>query len=319
MRLIAMAHKFAPVGMTVYGRLHHVRRTVEALKRNRHAAESELYIFSDAAKPGDEEKIADVRAYLRTITGFCKVHVIERSENNRFRNNQEGRELLFEEYGRFIFLEEDIVTAPTFLAFMNDALVRFRDDPRVLAINGYTPPIEVPSDYVRQVMLLPRFAAWGFAIWKEWFDEIEMNVTPTMYRDIRSDAQRCPEYCIGGNDILSQLWLQAHGYINALDVRIDYSMFARGRRYVVCPTRSLALTTGCDGSGEHWVKQTDKYEVRLGEYDELSAADMLVQPDERIIAQLKDFYSLDVRGRIVLTAMDAGIYPYWRKFKGWLR
>lgn len=311
-----MSGDYAPIGISVYARLQHIRQTIAALQRNHLAAESELFLFSDAARPGDETKVAEVRAYLRTVTGFRRVHIIERQENNRFLNNQQGRLLLLNEYERAIFLEEDILTAPTFLHFMNAALERYRYAPMVFAINGYTPPLPIPSDYRQSILLLPRFAAWGFAIWRAQFEEIEMNITPAMYHAIRDDEARCRSYCIGGDDILSQLWLQAHGYINALDVRIDYSMYARGRRYVVCPARSLTQTIGCDGSGEHWTRPTTKYDVAMGEFEGWTPADDELGVDPHILAGLRRFYALDLKGRLALLTMDAGIYPYWRKLKG---
>ena len=50
---------YAPVLLFVYNRPAHVRRTVEALRANLLAAESDLYVYSDAAK--DESSLEAVR------------------------------------------------------------------------------------------------------------------------------------------------------------------------------------------------------------------------------------------------------------------
>ena len=112
----------APVGLSVYSRLDHVKQTIQALIRNKMASETMLYIFSDAPQPGDELKVEMVRKFLKTIEGFKKIAIIERTKNSRVKNNRSGIRMLLNEYGRMIFLEEDIVTAPTFLEFMNQAL-----------------------------------------------------------------------------------------------------------------------------------------------------------------------------------------------------
>ena len=72
----------APIALFTYNRPWYTRRTVEALQENEFAADSELIIFSDGPKNSqDEQKIGEVRRYLRTIDGFRNVVVIERSEN----------------------------------------------------------------------------------------------------------------------------------------------------------------------------------------------------------------------------------------------
>ena len=77
----------SPIGLSTYSRLEHVMRTVSALKNNTLAKHSELHIFSDAAKPGDELKVKAVRDFLKTIDGFKQVFIYEREQNNRIANN----------------------------------------------------------------------------------------------------------------------------------------------------------------------------------------------------------------------------------------
>ncbi|MFA5370488.1 MAG: hypothetical protein WC053_01400 [Sideroxydans sp.] len=310
-----MRNDLAPIGMSTYGRLQHVQQTIAALQKNELAKESELFIFSDAPKAGDEEKVEAVRRFLRTVDGFKVVHLFEREKNDRVANNRGGMRMLLEKYGRMIFLEEDIVTAPSFLSFMNEALDKYKNDPQIFAVNGYTPPINIPADYQSPVILLPRFAAWGFGMWKKKFDEIIMEITPEMYRELRSDKSRAQQYCQGGEDIITQLWLQAHGFIEALDVRIDYTMFVRGRQYVVCPTKSLAHTTGCDGSGEHWVQATGKHGVEMDVASRSVVIEHGIRPDVRVIKQLSRFYALTLKGKLIKFAMDLGLYCKLRSIK----
>ena len=43
-------NKLAPIGLFVYNRKDHTEQTIEALKKNDLAIESDLFIYSDAAK-----------------------------------------------------------------------------------------------------------------------------------------------------------------------------------------------------------------------------------------------------------------------------
>ena len=72
----------APIVLFTYNRPWHTRQTIEALQKNELAQESELFIYSDAAKNEEvEEKVCEVRDYIKTVDGFKKVTIIERDRN----------------------------------------------------------------------------------------------------------------------------------------------------------------------------------------------------------------------------------------------
>ncbi|KAA6326638.1 hypothetical protein EZS27_024287 [termite gut metagenome] len=64
----------APVLLFVYNRPAHVVQAVASLQQNKLAAQSPLFIYSDAAK--DEESrlsVEETRKFIRTVTGFESV------------------------------------------------------------------------------------------------------------------------------------------------------------------------------------------------------------------------------------------------------
>ena len=74
--------EFAPVVLFVYNRPEHTAKTVEALKTNVGAEETELYIFCDYAKNENAiPKMPETRDYVKKITGFKAVHITMREEN----------------------------------------------------------------------------------------------------------------------------------------------------------------------------------------------------------------------------------------------
>ena len=104
----------APIILFVYNRPEHTRLTIEALQKNHLATASSLIIFSDHAKESNNvNTINEVRRYLKTITGFKNVTIIERKENFGLgRNIIEGVSEVVEKYGRVIVLEDDLITSP---------------------------------------------------------------------------------------------------------------------------------------------------------------------------------------------------------------
>ena len=112
---------YAPIALFVYNRPQHTLETVQALLKNPECAQSDLYIFSDAAKNLDaQDAVSEVRAYVRQISGFQTISIIEREENWGLANSIiDGVTQLCRQYGKVIVLEDDLETSPHFLKYMN--------------------------------------------------------------------------------------------------------------------------------------------------------------------------------------------------------
>ena len=133
----------SPIVLFVYNRPAHTQRAIESLESNRLAEESELFIFSDAPQ---DDKVAEgvraVRNYLKTIKGFKKVIINERDKNLGLSGNIiAGVTDIVTRYGKVIVLEDDLVVSRHFLDFMNDALLFYENEPKVISVCGYMYPI----------------------------------------------------------------------------------------------------------------------------------------------------------------------------------
>ena len=134
----------APVVLFTYNRPWHLRQTVEALQKNELAADSELFIFSDGPKTdSDVYKVEEVRKYIKTIDGFKNITIVERDKNWGLADNIiDGVTRIVNQYGKIIVLEDDLVTGPYFLRFMNDALDKYEYEDKVACVSGYVFPIK---------------------------------------------------------------------------------------------------------------------------------------------------------------------------------
>ena len=121
----------APILLFTYNRLQHTQRCLEALLKNTLAADSELFVYADAAKDeAGKEAVEEVRRYIHSLQGFRTITIIERDENwGLARNIIDGVTTQIKKYGKVIVLEDDLVVAPYFLQFMNDALEIYKDEP----------------------------------------------------------------------------------------------------------------------------------------------------------------------------------------------
>lgn len=243
--------EYAPICVSTYARKGHLERAIGALKKNIDAEKHALFVFSDGPRAGDEAKVEEVRKFIKNIDGFRKVTIFERAENDRIRNNRGGMKEVLGLYGRIIFLEEDIVTAPGFLRFINDALQRYQHEKNVFSVCGWTPRFKKrPKMPEGSSFFSTRFAGWGFGIWSDRFAKIN-EIGEKGYREIKTNLlalQRIKRYM--GRSVIDLIREDASGRINALDVRACFHQAITGELSLY-PYPSLTANIGLDGTGEH--------------------------------------------------------------------
>ena len=134
----------APIVLFTYNRPVHTQQTIEALLKNKYAADSDLIIYSDAPKNNEaKEGVENTRKYLNTIIGFKSVSIVAREKNFGLANNIiDGVTSVVKKYGRIIVLEDDLLTSPYFLQYINDALNLYENEDDVISIHSYIYPIK---------------------------------------------------------------------------------------------------------------------------------------------------------------------------------
>ena len=187
------SHHLAPIVLFVYNRPWHTQQTIEALQKNELASESELFIYADGAKNNKaNEKVKEVRNYIKTVDGFNKVTIIERENNWGLADSIiDGVTQTVNKYGRVIVLEDDLVTSSYFLRFMNDALEVYKDNNEVASIHGYLYPIDnmigVPDTF-----FIKGADCWGWATWARSWELFELNgqklLDELQYKKLQKEA-----------------------------------------------------------------------------------------------------------------------------------
>jgi hypothetical protein len=277
--------KIAPIVLFVYARPDHTRRTLEALAANRFASESALFIYADGARYKDETGRVDaVRALARSATGFHSCTVIERSTNYGLAKNIiEGVTEMCDHYDRVIVLEDDIVTSPSFLAYMNEALERFAEDERVASIHGYVYPVR---QSLPKAFFLRGADCWGWATWSRAWKHF--NPDGRYLLDELKRQKLITEFDFNGAyPFSSQLASQVMGQNDSWAIRWHASAFLAGM-LTLYPGGSLVQNIGVDGSGTHC--DTSKwYEIALcQDFPNLDCID--VSPSEKARIAFEAFF-----------------------------
>ena len=242
----------APIVLFTYKRLEHLEQTVAALKANHYAGNSELFVFSDGARSEDDrEAVEAVRGFVKGIDGFKGVHLIERSENwGLARNIVDGVTAIINRYKKIIVLEDDIVTSPFFLKYMNDALFLYENTPKVMEIAGYMLPMYTAG--LPDTFFSGEPSSWGWATWaRSWkFYKREPEATRRSF-----SPEEIYHFCLEGyTDYWFQVLANCQGSLNTWAVFWSAAVFKQ-KGLVLEPRESLVKNIGMDGSGEHCAGQ----------------------------------------------------------------
>lgn len=239
---------FAPIALFVYNRPQHTERTLKFLIQNELAAESRLFVFSDGAKSAaDEQKVTDVRALLKNISGFKSVEVIERKENMGLANSIiAGVGRLTKDYGQVIVFEDDLITSPHTLTYFNTALNKYKQEEKVMHIGAYMYNLKNAS--LPQTFFYRAASSWGWATWDRAWQHFEPNIDTLM---AQFDAKKKSAFSI---EHRMNFWKQMldfkKGRNDSWAIRWYASIFLKGG-LTLNPSQSMVNNIGNDGTGVH--------------------------------------------------------------------
>ena len=252
--------EFSPICLFTYNRLKETQLTVEALKKNYLARDSRLIIFSDGAKKTDtEHKVQAVRDYLKTIDGFNTVEIIESSTNKGLADSIiSGVSEVVNKYGTAIVLEDDLVTSPNFLTYMNQCLKFYENDDRIISICGYGLKIKKPISYKADVYLYGRSSSWGWATWKDRWNPIDWEVKD--WETFKKDKKAIKTFNKNGSDMYKMLKSVIEGTGSSWAIRLGYEQFKKNK-YSIIPFKSLVDNIGFTEEGTNTKFRYSRFKI----------------------------------------------------------
>ena len=276
---------YAPIVIFTHDRPDHVRKTVEALLQNQQAEYHDLVIYSDAARiPEKQGAVERVRGYLLTIKGFRSVTIHLRPHNfGLAKSIIEGVTQVLSEYENIIVLEDDMITSPYFLTYMNEALTRFSNDERVISIHGYCYPVE---QLIPEAFFLRGADCWGWATWRRgWtlfnpdgehlLKELERRklLKTFDFNDTYAFSRMLKDQINGKNDSWAIRW---------------YASAFLADKLTLYPGKSLVHNIGNDSSGTH-CGNDETLDVKLSQ-SPIRLSEIEVMPSELGHSAFENFF-----------------------------
>lgn len=249
----------APISLFTYKRVNSLKETIGTLKSNFLAPDSELYIFSDGSKDEeDKQQVELVRDYLKSISGFKKIIIYESAENKGLAKSIiEGTTKIINQYGKVIVLEDDLLTTPNFLNFMNEALNKYENELKVFSISGYS--FNLKSDKTKlnsDSYFLNRGWSWGWATWAQRWLQVDWNIKD--YEEFRNNRKSRKLFAEGGSDLNSMLDKQMKGVLDSWAIRWFFNQYKLSG-YTLYPYYSKIYYNGFDRDATHTNGSPSRY------------------------------------------------------------
>jgi len=307
----------SPIILTVYNRPIHTKKTVQALLRNKLASKSILYIYSDYPKKEEHrEDVRKVREYIHTIKGFKEIHITERKQNYGLAKSIiQGVTEVINKHDKVILIEDDLVTSPMFLTYMNNMLDKYKDEKKIYSITGYNfPPklMRIPKDYKYDIYFSPRAGSWGWATWKDRWEKADWEVKD--YKEFLKNRQLQKEFNKGGDDMTDMLIKQMNGELDSWAIRWCYTHFKKNA-YCIYPVKSYVDNIGMDGSGVN-CGETNRYDQNQRINGLISMYPKEVKEDKKIMKKFKRIYKVEKVEEFLRNLIkECSIYRLYRKYR----
>ena len=240
----------SPICLFTYNRLDETRQTVETLKRNALAPSSLLFIFSDGPKNDTStQQVNEVRQYLKTIGGFKNIEIYESPINKGLAKSIiDGVTTIIDKYGRVIVLEDDLITSPNFLDFMNQALDFYQNNDKIFSISGYTMDLPSLENYTKDYYLSYRASSWGWATWIDRWVDVDWDVNE--YSSFKWNLIKQFRFMRGGSDMPYMLMKQMNGKIDSWAIRWAFNQF-ENEQLTIYPKDSKISNIGFGENSTH--------------------------------------------------------------------
>jgi CTP:molybdopterin cytidylyltransferase MocA len=240
-------HPPAPIAIFVYKRAEHARRMLASLARNPLAAQSPITVYCDGPRSDEEAPaVAAARAVVRELAP-AHARVVERERNQGLAASViAGVSEQVAAHGAVIMLEDDLELSPVALDYLNAALERYRDEPRVMHVSAFMYPVRAAlpeTFFCREATCSGGWATWARA-WRHFEPDGRRIRDAVLERGARE------AFNVNAMDFLDMLDRQIAGRVDSWAIRWYGSLWLQGG-LALHPGQSLVRNIGFDGSGAH--------------------------------------------------------------------
>ena len=239
----------APVLLIGFNRPDFMAAQIDAVRL---AKPPQLYVAVDGPRPdrpGEAERCRQVCECVSRVDWPCEVKTLFRKENRGCRMGvSEAISWFFSQVPEGIVLEDDCCPTFDFLRFASEMLVRYRDDSRIGAINGFN-PFNLQTNSSESYHFSEHMDVWGWASWRRVWNEYSVDM---------SALGRPPREIVESSGMTRYMKKVYNGYVDDLerglstwDVQMSILFLEKKWLSVVPKTRLVANRGVADDRATH--------------------------------------------------------------------
>lgn len=284
----------APIVVFAFNRPDVLKTTLDSLKDNLLAKDSDLYIFIDGPRNDDDvEKIEKVFDICNQVVGFNTITIKKSDKNKGLAPSViSGVTEIINMYGKVIVVEDDLFLSRSFLTYMNQMLNLYEKRTDVFQVSGFGTKINSPQNYHYDVYLNERAQSWTWGTWIDRWNTVDWEVKD--YNELRKSWRKRRCFNQRGSDLFKMLKGYMEGKNHSWYIRFNYSMYKQ-QKYSVNPIRSLVRNDGFRSDATH-CNTYNRYKIDFEDFHEGDfLASESLKPNYNLIKQAVKYWNIYYR------------------------
>ncbi len=255
---------YSPIAFFCFNRPYHTMLSIQALSNNKEAKHTDLYAFIDGHKIISQIHLIDAveKIILSYKDKFKSLNIVRSNVNlSSAVSQRRGISEVLNNHETVINVEDDVVVSPYFLSYMNKALNKYKNNPKVWHINGYSYPVNFETKF--DCFFIRVMFCWGWGTWRDKWEKFNKDplAQDPFYIESVFDEKLKKEFDL--NIINGPWWHQveenSRGKLkNTWDV-FWYAYIFLNKGLCLTPKRSLSNNIGLDGSGIHCSQNNNNF------------------------------------------------------------
>jgi GR25 family glycosyltransferase involved in LPS biosynthesis len=281
----------APICLFAFNRPKELAKTIEALQKNYFAQQSQLFVFIDGPRTTlDLPMVQEVQSIVKGITGFKSIYIHSSEVNKGLASSIiSGVNSVLENNDSVIVLEDDLVTSPNFLDFINQGLKFYKSDSRVFSVSGWSLNLAALKNWEEEFYAHRRMSSWGWGMWKDRWEKI--NWDKSYYAKFQQDKSVQRKFGEISPDMPQMLLNYLKGKNSSWAIRACYAQFELDM-YTIAPSKTKVNNIGFGGNATH-TKTRNRFDQPI-DISDLRKFDFRADfpVSNRIIRQYRNKYSV---------------------------
>lgn len=240
---------YSPIVLFIYKRPLHLAKTLKSLSHCEGFQNHKIYVFGDGPKNENENVfVQETRNVAMSFFGDRAQYIFSNKNKGLANSVIDGVTYIINKYQSVIVIEDDLEFHSQFLKYMNNALIYFANNEKIMSISGYMYETQslIGSN---KAVYLPMISTWGWGTWSRAWSNFDADSNGA--EGLKLEKQLMKSFdCNNSYPFSRMLELQKSGKIDSWGIRWYWTIFKKNG--LTCfPPITLVENNGFDNLATH--------------------------------------------------------------------